>query len=273
MGSFGLVSVCLLVVTIALFTGVSSKRMYKFQHEKTTWAHAEELCKIWGGHLATISTKEENVILRHQMEIRNIEEVWIGLNDRHGEGAFEWSSKPTNQFMNWMKGEPNGNRGENCVEMLVVNRYWKNWNGEWLDQSCEQSRPFVCEKKRGYWYHTGKSTWANAKSTCHAWGGHLVIIESRAENNRIASGLKKRGMEGSWIGLNDKNHEGMYDWADKHRYLKYENFNNNEPNGRRGENCVEMIRGWHWWTQFNGQWIDRNCNTKLRSICEKRAGK
>ena len=65
--------------------------------------------------------------------------VWIGIS-RDWENKFHTvcGMKPT--FTNWRKGEPNDSGGnENCAEIVM------QWNGKWNDQSCHDTRAYVCQ--------------------------------------------------------------------------------------------------------------------------------
>ena len=72
---------------------------------------------------------------------RRIGSVWIGYNDQKQEGKWEWinPSGGCKKFTNWNGGEPNGGRGENCVEL------YKDHGGKWNDRSCNGKLAYICE--------------------------------------------------------------------------------------------------------------------------------
>ncbi len=68
---------------------------------------------------------------------------WIGLSDGMKEGRFEFALDRTvldAASPLWAPGEPNGNRVENCVQLV---------NGKLNDLNCERTLQYVCEKGRG----------------------------------------------------------------------------------------------------------------------------
>ena len=69
--------------------------------------------------------------------------IWIGLSDIQIEGQWEGVDPRyrRSEYRNWYPGEPNGGRGENCMEM-----YNHDWDNRWNDKSCSDGRPFACEK-------------------------------------------------------------------------------------------------------------------------------
>ena len=67
-------------------------------------------------------------------------------------------------------------------------------------------------------------------------------------------------------GLNDRNLEQGYNWADN-TGVNYVNWRAGEPNDRDGaENCVEM-------QTRSGQWNDLSCNRRLPFMCKHKLGK
>jgi len=63
-------------------------------------------------------------------------DAWIGLQtDR--QGGWEWSDDTAVQFINWRKGEPNGDE-EHCVHMYSS-------DGTWNDARCSREKTYLCE--------------------------------------------------------------------------------------------------------------------------------
>ena len=61
-----------------------------------TWSHGERLCQQEGGHLAHISSADEQSFVQEFMTNHSPDHgVWIGLNDRDQEGQLQWSSGHT----------------------------------------------------------------------------------------------------------------------------------------------------------------------------------
>lgn len=78
----------------------------------TNWDAAQKQAVSWGGHLATITTAQEQNFINRTFLVGKFERLplWIGLFDRGGSGTFtqKWRmifGSPTNRF-EWVTGEP-----------------------------------------------------------------------------------------------------------------------------------------------------------------------
>ncbi|XP_078616532.1 echinoidin-like [Branchiostoma floridae x Branchiostoma japonicum] len=112
---------------------------YRFFGVAMSWHEAEALCNMYGGHIASISSSEENTFVFHF--ISPFERAWIGLNDVDKEGTFVWSDGTDETFTNWAPNQPdNANAGEHCGEF-----YNNAAPGQWNDLPCNQDRPFMCK--------------------------------------------------------------------------------------------------------------------------------
>ncbi|XP_042566624.1 hepatic lectin-like [Clupea harengus] len=57
-----------------------------------------------------------------------------------------------------------------------------------------------------YFFSFDLMSWTQSRDECVSMGGHLVIINSQAEQIFLSSETK----ESHWIGLNDREHEGQW---------------------------------------------------------------
>ncbi len=65
----------------------------------------------------------------------------------------------------------------------------------------------------GNWYAvTGECTYWEAKNTASLWGGNLVTVRSQAESDWLLQNLNLSQRPWAWIGLNDENQEGTWEW-------------------------------------------------------------
>uniref|UniRef100_A0A9J8C0N0 C-type lectin domain-containing protein n=1 Tax=Cyprinus carpio carpio TaxID=630221 RepID=A0A9J8C0N0_CYPCA len=60
-----------------------------------------------------------------------------------------------------------------------------------------------------YYYSTVRMNWTQSRDHCVTLGGHLVIINSKAEQDFVTSNVE----ETHWIGLNDLDTEGHWVWV------------------------------------------------------------
>jgi len=243
-------------------------RYLKFYATPMNWADAQATCRSVGGLVVYDDNAAVNAYLA-----RNGKLQWIGANDRGHEGKWtltSWSKLAPGASPHWYPGEPNNCcGGQNCA---VVN--FKK-PGLWDDQECWRKRPFHCQVHRlGYQYvasigrrvlkvHPEKKTWAAAQSVCHAEGGQLVIVNSKATNDWLA----KQTLNNIWIGATDNGHEGK--WTTPDGSLASKDFwYKGEPNNCcGGQNCavVNFLSGKY---GGKGTWDDQGCGIARSFVCE-----
>ena len=78
-----------------------------FDLHDPSWLTAEEYCESLGGHLASISSQEENSILYRFMIESGYTSAYFGLLDRDSEGIWTWVTGEPVTYTNWHTGEPN----------------------------------------------------------------------------------------------------------------------------------------------------------------------
>ncbi len=94
-----------------------------------------------------------------------------------------------------------------------------------------------------------------ARTVAADLGGHLVTIDSAAEQNWLVSTFG--GTEPFWVGLTDAGSEGKWRWADG-TPVSYTNWAIDEPNNmyRNGEHFGVMN-----WRQQPGKWNDMSASS------------
>ena len=125
-------------------------RCYFWSKEKKNWFEAEETCKSYHGHLASVT----NQSIHDYMMSKN-EQVWIGSTDLNGEWV--WTDCSFWDFLSgWKWGEPSGRHSHNgvpedCMEYLQTaeewtGRYYK-YSYLWNDNWCYRQQEFVCSQE------------------------------------------------------------------------------------------------------------------------------
>ncbi len=110
-----------------------------------TWEEAEEYCKNLGGHLAVISSKEENDALYSYITSNGITNAYFGFTDNQSEGNWKWVEGESG-YTNWHTSEPNNESNTEDYAMF----YWKYSDGTWNDGNFGKStvsddKNFLCE--------------------------------------------------------------------------------------------------------------------------------
>ncbi|MHA2165214.1 MAG: C-type lectin domain-containing protein, partial [Candidatus Hodarchaeales archaeon] len=68
---------------------IYNEHEYKLFSLSKTWNKAKADCEAQGGHLVTISSKEENAFVSN---LAGSENIWIGLTDEIHEGSWQWAN-------------------------------------------------------------------------------------------------------------------------------------------------------------------------------------
>ena len=102
--------------------------------------------------------------------------------------------------------------------------------------------------------------WLDAQSSCAIWGGNLTNITTEGENTYLNT-LITSSVGNCWIGLNDRDEEGMYAWIDG-AAVNYTNWAST-PSDDTNSNCVQINAG-------NGIWESVSCEMTLNAfLCKK----
>ena len=261
----------------------SGEHQYKIFYDTLTWEEAKSACEAKGGHLATITSEEE----QQKLNLYNAgnHKLWIG-GYKNTEGQWCWVTGEPWEYENWGDGEPNNSSnvvaGESCVAMWP-----EKWNDLANSNTYEQSG-YICEweasdvaeetQVEGYTGHlyefytlpeseweSGPITWQQAERRCEWKGGHLAVIESSTENFLLYSAMKAKGYENAYFGFSDESSEGNWKWVDG-TSTAYTNWHSGEPNNQDGIEHYAMF-----YEKFqDGTWNDADgiIDAGCAYICE-----
>jgi hypothetical protein len=102
------------------------------------------------------------------------------------------------------------------------------------------------------------AVWADALASCQAWGGGLVVIDSREEDAFLSEHLDVS----FWIGASDRIQEGRVLWNGG-APLVFSNWAAGQPDDYQGrEDCVVK-------TMPVGSWNDLPCRNLNAYVCER----
>lgn len=261
----------------------TDRHKYEIFHDTLTWEEAKAACEAKGGHLATITSQEEQKLIE-SLNTQN-SKLWIG-GYKNSAGEWCWVTGEPWKYQNWGDGEPNNSSNvvadESCVAVWPV-----KWNDLANSNTYEQSG-YICEweasnaaeetQVEGYTGHlyefytlpeseweSGPITWQQAERRCEWKGGHLAVIESSTENFLLYSAMKAKGYENAYFGFSDESPEGNWKWVDG-TSTAYTNWHSGEPNNQDGIEHYAMF-----YEKFqDGTWNDADgiIDAGCAYICE-----
>lgn len=111
----------------------SSSGCHRFSGQLTAAAAAAQTaCEQDEGHLAVITSAEENELLT---TLEGATSAWIGVVERAGTFVAITTDQPPT-YTNWASGDPNGEGS--CVRLLEA-------SGGWDDEPCSNTARYLCE--------------------------------------------------------------------------------------------------------------------------------
>ena len=109
---------------------------YAYVNTAANWSAAKANCIALGGHLATLTSVEENQFVYN---LGGLTPAWIGFTDEVTEGTFLWANGDPVTYTNWQSGRPNGGTAANYTQFSAT------VSGAWADVAGATSLPYVCE--------------------------------------------------------------------------------------------------------------------------------
>ncbi|ADZ83669.1 lectin-like protein [Cellulosilyticum lentocellum] len=121
---------------------------YSIIENKMTWPNAKLYCEKLGGHLVTISSKEENNFVQGILKRRNLNYYTaIGYSDTAQEGVWEWVTSERSSYTNWDLKYPEPNNG---IGMGEQDYAFMISDGTWDDGFLGSTAIFICEWEKQY---------------------------------------------------------------------------------------------------------------------------
>jgi hypothetical protein len=103
-----------------------------------SWRTAKRVCEEVGGHLASVTSAEENRFICQSFATTHV--CWLGATDELEEGKWRWVTGEPFSYQKWFTGEPNNSSGVEHylamgnTESIFVKGQWfyyrfgENWN-------------------------------------------------------------------------------------------------------------------------------------------------
>jgi WD40 repeat protein/tRNA A-37 threonylcarbamoyl transferase component Bud32 len=104
------------------------------------WKEAKKFAESTGGHLATITTKDENDWVAKTFP-NDLGRYWLGGTNEESEGKWEWITGEEWSYSNWNTGEPNNQGGRQHALQVFI-------DGRWDDENMAIEQYFLIEWDR-----------------------------------------------------------------------------------------------------------------------------
>lgn len=212
------------------------------------WYDVKDLCESMGGHLATITSSEEQKFIQSTI-----------LKSDNGYGAYFIGGEKVDNKWQWITGEewdytawevnPNqpDNEGGKQDKLRIVYAPNDSWNLGWDDigyaQMPTQQVPngFICEwedeitiepyidNNHYYYAVNAETTWEDAKKYCEILGGHLATVTDVVEERAIEKTATH--FHEYYLGGTDANEESEWEWVTGEDWY-YTNWEKGKPDNK-----------------------------------------
>lgn len=145
---------------------------YKVYYISLTWTQAKEYCENLGGHLATITSQEEQSFLETQTENINCRYYWLGGTDSEKEDEWKWITGEPFTYENFDHTDTYGEY-EDYVMLCSHNKLWYQVHDDEIirDSVVSDRYRFICEWESseqfpsGYNFETDRWKFENINET------------------------------------------------------------------------------------------------------------
>lgn len=118
----------------------------RFEMNKT-WKGAKRYCESLGGHLATITSLDEQTYIEN-LGLKPGFNYWIGATDEDEEDQWKWVTGEPWEYTLWDIGQPDNYQSINGIEenyLQIISDYDYKWNDSANEQDETAEIGFICE--------------------------------------------------------------------------------------------------------------------------------
>lgn len=229
--------------------------------EKASAEKAESFCEKRGGHLAVITSQEEDEFLHKLVLSSGQSDAMFGL--KYSNGMSAWVNGEKLGYTNWADDMPDGSKQGSYGQYSVRNAdgKWQNgifgkdvtayiceWDSGSLISSATQqdAESFVSKKKikrHGDSYYMVFDILlerGEAARLCHNMGGHLAYIANEKEQKYINELIDQNGSSNMyWIGAVLES--GGWEWQSGDDMQRYNNWTSKKPNNTAADADCAVI--------------------------------
>ena len=295
---FGIFAAVICICSIAVFsvsaeeyTPIITKKWnghtYAVYDVSINWNDAKAYCESIGGHLAVITSENEQNFISKTISNANYTKDMYWLGGYEANGKWNWITGENFKYTNWNPLEPTGGQHYlTLITNLLAQKYGNIEHGRWLDNPLNGTSGFtigqtgfICEwgtvqyvpvstviwKGNTYAVYDIPINWNGAKAYCESIGGHLVTITSAAENKTVTDLIYNGKLRNYFIGGKETETEGVWQWITGEKWA-YTNWGNGEPNNP-DENWSEITKGFD--SIQSGEWNNTFSDGQVSGfVCE-----
>lgn len=129
---------------------------YRVIDDLLTWQEAKSACETAGGHLATITSAEEQSFISAITKSSGKNFYWLGGTDENSEGTWSWITDEPWEYENWLIGQPDNESDidQNVEDYLAFDAKKNGWNdlqntGDTSGDSALENAGYICEWEPG----------------------------------------------------------------------------------------------------------------------------
>lgn len=127
-------------------TVVSKGHMYELYDKPTSWETAKLVCENKGGHLATITSSEEQKVIESLIRYGKRTFYNVGATNLENINEWKWVTGESMSYTNWAIGEPNNVANiERYLSVFNNENYLAQWNDTTNASTSGVSNGFICE--------------------------------------------------------------------------------------------------------------------------------
>ncbi|XP_060579605.1 lactose-binding lectin l-2-like [Ruditapes philippinarum] len=120
------------------------RQAYMLVTEEKSWPNARLHCQTLGGHLADITSEEEEIYIEDQILGSDYtSDTWIGASRKTLGGIYYWEDGTllTDHYVKWGQDQPWDNRDEKCAALS----WMREMTWTWHDYYCQYLFRSLCE--------------------------------------------------------------------------------------------------------------------------------
>ena len=120
--------------------------MYELYDKPTSWETAKLVCENKGGHLATITSSEEQKVIESLIRYGKRTFYNVGATNLENINEWKWVTGESMSYTNWAIGEPNNVANiERYLSVFNNENYLAQWNDTTNASTSGVSNGFICE--------------------------------------------------------------------------------------------------------------------------------